>query len=114
MLPERDYGYLDDIRLYAQRALKHTEGWTLERLVASPAMQDAVIRCLIVIGEASGHLTKAAHAALPEFDWLAMTGMRHVLVHAYGRIDLEKVWHVVVDELPRLAARLETYLGGTG
>ncbi|MEA2465402.1 MAG: Ribonuclease HepT-like [Acidobacteriota bacterium] len=39
-----------------------------------------------------------------------MKGMRHILVHEYGRVNYEKVWEVVTDELPALSAELGRYL----
>jgi uncharacterized protein with HEPN domain len=110
-LPERDLGYLDDVRKYAARALLYTGGITFEQFQVDLAKTDAVIRCLTVIGEAAGRLSVAARERFPQFEWSAMTGMRHVLVHEYGRIDLVKVWDVVTGKLPQLHAELERYLG---
>ncbi len=39
-----------------------------------------------------------------------MKGMRHILVHEYGRVDYVKVWDVVMNELPALSGELEQYL----
>ena len=33
--------------------------------------------------------------------------MRHVLVHDYDRVDLDKVWSVIEVDLPALTAALE-------
>ena len=109
-LPERDLGYLADIRKYAARAIAHVEGMTVDQFTSTDAMTDAVIRCLIVVGEAAGRLSEAARAELPQFDWSGMSGMRHRLVHDYGRIDHEIVWDVVQTNLPPLVDALTTYL----
>lgn len=110
-LPERDLGYLEDVKKYAGRAIAHSAGVTYEQFVAAESLQDALIRCLMVIGEAAGRLSEEALAELPQFDWGAMKGMRNVLVHDYGRIDYTRVWDVVANELPSLHAGLEQYLG---
>ena len=39
-----------------------------------------------------------------------MTGMRHRLVHDYGRTDYEIVWDVVQNKLPALCTELTAYL----
>jgi uncharacterized protein with HEPN domain len=109
-LPDRDLGYLEDIRKYAIRALSHVEGVTFAEFTGNIGRTDAVIRCLTVIGEAAGRLSKVARAELPQFDWVAMNGMRNILVHNYGRIDDEKVWDVVQNELPRLRDALNAFL----
>lgn len=110
MLPERDLGYLDDIRDYADRALQYTSGMTYEQFVVSGITTDAVLRCLMVIGEAAGRLSPAVHAALPQFDWNGMKAMRHVVAHDYHRVDFATIWNVVADELPRLHGELSAYL----
>ena len=110
MLPERDLAFLTDIRKYATRALSHVNGMTLERFNASTTTIDAVIHCLTVIGEAAGRLSSDARTQFPQFDWRAMTGMRHRLVHDYGRIDYEIVWDVVNEKLPLLRDDLTAFL----
>jgi uncharacterized protein with HEPN domain len=109
-LPDRDLGYLEDACKYATRALMHVEGLTFDEFAANESTTDAVIRCLTVVGEVAGRLTDAALVELPQFDWRAMKGMRNVLVHDYGRIDPEKVWDVVQNELPRLRDELNRFL----
>lgn len=110
-LRERDLGYLEDVKKYAGHAIAHSTGLTYEQFVATESVQDAVIKCLLVIGEAAGRLSDEACAELPQFDWQGMKGMRNVLVHDYGRIDYTKVWDVVTNELPSLHAGLERHLG---
>lgn len=41
-----------------------------------------------------------------------MKGMRHILVHEYGRVDYVNVWDVVTNDIPGLHAELETFLAG--
>jgi uncharacterized protein with HEPN domain len=38
--------------------------------------------------------------------WRQIVGQRNVVVHEYDRIDLEIVWNVAADEVPRLADRV--------
>jgi uncharacterized protein with HEPN domain len=109
-LPERDLGYLADVRKYAARALSHVEGMSAEQFIGSDTKIDAVIRCLIVIGEAAAHMSDNARAELPQLDWKAMSGMRHRLVHDYGRVDYEIVWGVLQDKLPQLVDDVTGYL----
>jgi uncharacterized protein with HEPN domain len=108
MLPDRDLGHLGDIRLYAAEALEIVRETTADAFHEDRLRQHAVVRCLTVIGEASGRLSDAARELFP-FDWNAMKGMRNILVHEYGRIDLDKVWSVV-EELPPLVETLAAYL----
>ena len=70
-------------------------------------MQDAVVRQLLIIGEAARHLSagfKQQHASIP---WRKITGMRDKLVHDYLGVDLPVVWHTVSIDLPDLEAKLK-------
>jgi len=96
--------------MYATRALSHVEGMTFEEFISTAVKVDGVIRCLLVIGEAAGRLSDQARAEFPQFDWSAMTGMRHRLVHDYGRTDYEIVWDVVQNKLPELRDELTAFL----
>jgi uncharacterized protein with HEPN domain len=45
--------------------------------------QDAVIKNLIVIGEAAAQVSAAFRKAHPHLPWSQMIGMRNILVHHY-------------------------------
>lgn len=90
--------------------MDHVAGMTFEEFRVTPSKIDAVIYCLMIIGEAAGRLSTDACAALPQLDWSAMTGMRLRLVHDYGRTDYEIVWDVVQEKLPQLRDELTAFL----
>jgi uncharacterized protein with HEPN domain len=66
----------------------------------SPMIQDAVVRNLEVIGEATKQVPDSLRARAPELSWREMAGMRDKLIHDYLGVDLNLVWDVVVSELP--------------
>lgn len=63
-----------------------------ETFVARDYLQDAVIRCLEILGEATKRLSPEVRRLHPDLPWRAMAGMRDVLIHAYDQVDLEEVW----------------------
>jgi uncharacterized protein with HEPN domain len=83
----------------------------------SPMIQDAVVRNLEVVGEATKQVPEALRARAPELSWREMAGMRDKLIHDYLGVDLNLVWDVVVSELPatreRVVALIEE-LGAVG
>jgi len=76
--------------------------------LADSRTQDAVIRCLTVIGEATTKIM-ANHAgfteAHPEIPWRDMRTMRNRLTHGYNEINLDTVWDVTQIDLPALLER---------
>ena len=78
--------------------------------LADPLIQDAVIRNLEVIGEASQRVGAEYQAAHPEIPWREMAGLRNILVHDYESVNLEKIWQVVERELPSVKGALEKIL----
>ena len=97
--------YLAHIPEAIARIERYTEDMDELAFLANPMAQDAVIRNLEIIGEASHNIEKyypafaAAHAELP----LAFAyQMRNALAHGYFKVDLEIVWRTIQGDLPAL------------
>jgi uncharacterized protein with HEPN domain len=73
---------------------------------ADERTQDAVIRNLEVIGEASRRI-QARHpefvAEHPELPLSSAYQMRNAVAHGYFAVDMDIVWTTVVNDLPVLA-----------
>lgn len=76
--------------------------------------QDAVLRNLQTLAESTQRLSEALREAHSEVEWRAIAAFRNVLVRDYLGIDLERVWEIVRDDLPRLKAAVENVLKGPG
>ena len=64
--------------------------------------QDAVIRNLEIIGEATKRISTDVKNDNPEIPWREIAGLRDVLIHDYMGVDLHVVWNVVVQDVPKL------------
>jgi uncharacterized protein with HEPN domain len=65
-------------------------------------VQDAVLRNLQALSEATQRLSDAAKATHPEIEWSRIAAFRNVLVHNYLGIDLDMVWEIVQRDIPEL------------
>jgi len=93
--------YLAHILECAQKIERYTaEG--KEHFMSDSMVQDAVLRNLEVIGEATKRLDDAYRKTHPQIPWRAVAGLRDVLIHQYEGVDMDRVWNVVVDALPNL------------
>ncbi|AGA68226.1 hypothetical protein Desdi_0698 [Desulfitobacterium dichloroeliminans LMG P-21439] len=77
-----------------------------DEFMTSGIIQDAVIRNLEIIGEATKRVSRRLKEQTPEIPWTQMAGLRDVLIHDYMGISLKIVWNVVQNELPRLKIRI--------
>ncbi|MFM7456337.1 MAG: DUF86 domain-containing protein [Vulcanococcus sp.] len=101
----RDVDTLKDIIRVLERAC----GFPIpnrDSLESTDYLQDALIRCLEVIGEATKRLSPSWRDRHPSIPWRAMAGMRDLLIHAYDTVDLEEVWEAY-QLLPQLRELLQ-------
>ncbi len=72
--------------------------------------QDATIRQLEIIGEATKRLSPELHTKYPDVPWRRVAGLRDVLIHGYFGVELTAVWQLTQTEIPEIRKRLETIL----
>ena len=77
--------------------------------LANNEKQDAVIRRIEIIGEATAHLSETTRQAVPELPFRRMRGMRNIMAHNYSNVDLKVVWEVGVVHVPQICAALERF-----
>ena len=107
---ERDLVKCEDMRINAQRALQFLGTRSLREFQADEMLQAAVIRCVEVIGEAARLVSENTRKRAPAIPWPLITGMRHVLAHDYGTVDLDRVYDVVKNYLPDLLTHLRALI----
>lgn len=107
--PQRLPDYLGHILEAIERIQHYVDDLDEVGFLNSKLVQDAVIRNLEVIGEASRNIERihpefaAAHPELP----LALANdMRNALAHGYFKVDLEIVWKTIQSNLPDLHAQI--------
>lgn len=105
--------YLLHIRDAIQHIVEYTEAGQ-ESFLADRKTQDAVVRNLEIIGEATKRLSPSLKDAHPDISWKPMAGMRDKLIHDYFGINLQLVWDVVEHDLPVLRLRVSKLLEDLG
>jgi uncharacterized protein with HEPN domain len=108
--PLGDRERLEHMRAAARDALAFAQGRVRTDLDRDRMLLRALVNCVQEIGEAAAQVGEAGRARAPALPWSKMAGMRHILVHAYYRIDVDTVWRVVQEHLPVLVQQLEQVL----
>ena len=78
--------------------------------ITSTHWQDAVIRQLEIIGEATKRLSQDLRSQHHEIPWRRIAGLRDVLIHDYMGVDLSAVWEITQRELPVLKKHVRMIL----
>jgi uncharacterized protein with HEPN domain len=76
----------------------------------SVQLQDAIIRRIEIIGEAAKNMDESFKEANKNVEWKNIAGMRDVIIHKYFGVDLELVWNVIIEDLPKLKKEIKKIL----
>lgn len=101
--------YLLHIRDAIQQILDYTQPGRAS-FFADRKTQDAVVRNLEIIGEATKRLSQSLKDAHPDIAWKPIAGMRDKLIRDYFGINLQLVWDVVDRDLPALERKITQLL----
>ena len=93
-----DQEFLSDIREALERITSYIAGMNYESFVDDVKTQDAVIRNLEILGEATKNLSPELRAKNPTIPWRSMAAARDRLIHDYFGTNIDIVW-----QMPRLS-----------
>ena len=104
---QNDETYLLDILESAKIAVGYLKDISFMEFEEDLRTQDAIIRRIEIIGEASSKVIEETQIKYKDVSWKNMKGMRNFLIHEYNYIDLEIIWETVKNNLPPLINGLE-------
>lgn len=81
-----------------------------EELEKDRLRQSAIIRELEIIGEAVKNLPDSIKKEHPDMPWKEIAGMRDKLIHHYFGVDLDIIWNVIKENLPKLKETIKDIL----
>ena len=102
--------YLNDVLNSINKIESFSKGLTKEKLLIDDLHQSAIIRQFEIIGEATKNIPIIFREKYPNIPWRDIAGFRDVMIHSYFRVDLDKVWKVIRDELPELKKKIQEVL----
>ena len=99
--------YLSHIIKAIDTIQEYLKGFSHDDFLKDEKTQDAVIRNLEIIGEASSKLEQEFIKQLPQIPWRDIKDFRNKLIHDYWELNLEVIWEAVTKEIPQLKKLLE-------
>ncbi|MEK7752886.1 MAG: HepT-like ribonuclease domain-containing protein [Acidobacteriota bacterium] len=108
MPPEKDErAALVDMLEFCREVCSFVEGRTRQDLDADRTLLRALERTLEPVGECARRIPEDTRVAHPSIPWRAMVGMRNIIAHDYGRVNLDLIWRTVQRDMPPVVTALE-------
>lgn len=110
MSPRKSYRDESRVRHMCRALSKIVEksaGLTRESLVEGEDNTELIIHYLTILGEAANNVSDEFVKKHTDIDFAAMAGVRHRLVHDYANIDLDIIWEIVSQDVPRQYPRVK-------
>jgi uncharacterized protein with HEPN domain len=98
--------YIEHILNSIDRIISYISQLDHDAFIADFIIQDAVVRQLEIIGEATKRVSDNFRRKYPDIPWSDMAGMRDVLIHDYIDVDLDIVWKTASESIPQLKVLL--------
>lgn len=110
-------GYLSHIVQAIERISAYLDGVPRDVFLSDTLLQDAVVRNLEIVGEASRNIVRHYPGFVerhPELPLQSAYEMRNILAHGYFEVDLDIVWDTTKRDLPALLRHVRKALEGEG
>ncbi len=102
-------GRLRDILVASRLIASYVKETSEADFRADSQKQDAVVRRIEIIGEATAHLNEKTRREVPSLPFRKMRGMRNIVAHDYANVDIGIVWEVATVHIPEAHRILEEF-----
>ena len=102
MLSVKERGLLLSIIEHCKRIEEKMVGATRETLDLNKDVEEIICFNILQTGELAKHLEKEFIAKYTLVPWDDIKGMRDIVAHGYGKIDLDRVWKTASQEVTPL------------
>jgi uncharacterized protein with HEPN domain len=82
----------------------------LEDLENSNLLRDAVCKRIEDIGENMKKISPKIKKSYTKIDWIAFIETRNFLTHVYQRVNIQKLWGIIIKDIPVLEIEIKRIL----
>ena len=98
------------IKECVENILKSTKDVSKDSFEENIILQAAITRWIEIIGEAAKYVPDDIVTTHPEIPWKEMAGMRDIVVHDYDDVNVDEIWNVVKNDIPKLKKHLSSII----
>ena len=102
-----DLAYVEHILDCIRKIKEFSESLSFKEFSSNELVQDAIIRNIEIIGEASKKISSNTKQIYYEIPWKEIAGMRDKLIHDYLGVDVEVVWRTIKEDIPSLEIQIK-------
>ncbi|MEK6924629.1 MAG: DUF86 domain-containing protein [Nanoarchaeota archaeon] len=108
---KRDYKlYLQDIKESINQIESYLKGISQVEFNKNLMLQDAVIRRLEIIGEASKNIPGSLKEKNRHVPWIRMQNYRDFIIHSYFEASLSRIWVVATKEIKEIKEAMKNII----
>ena len=109
-MPRDDAFFLRRMLDEAKVSLSFMQGRARANLDDDLMFLYGLVKAVENVGEAASQVSEGVQSHHPQIEWASIVGMRNRLVHAFFDINKDRLWGVVLDNVPILISDLEAAL----
>lgn len=102
--------FIKDIKEAIERIINYTREMGYDTFLLDSKTQDAVVRNIEIIGEATKNLSNDFKKKYKDIDWKNIAGMRDKIIHFYFGVKWDIVWSVIKGKIPKFKSQIENIL----
>jgi len=103
----RSKSSLIDILNSCKSIERFIENKTFSDFSENEILQEAVMRKIEIIGEASNRVSDIIKNEFSYLPWKKMKAMRNILIHMYDELDINIIWDTALNDIPKLKNQIE-------
>ena len=107
MSDKKDLVFIRHIMDSIEAIEEFSNGLSKKELISNRLKQSAIVREIEVIGEAAKNLSKNFKDKYNKIAWKDIIGTRDIITHRYFGVDLDVVWNIIKEDLPKLKKYLK-------
>ena len=108
----RDAAWLKDMHRFATYVVTFLGSMSEDAFLLDLKTQGAVLHYITLLGEAARRISQGYRDEHPEVDWQGIVSVRNRIVHEYDQYNLDVVWPIVKNDVPKLLVALEPLIAG--